>query len=108
METKKAISKLITNLDSLEQLSGIIKKEVLIAAQVIELADVQQREFKSQNEALRSEHETLTAQISEAKAELERLAAAKEALEAEIKALGQERREHAASLENLRKQFEAA
>src|SRR6516225_6962408 len=105
METKKAISQLITNLDNLEKLSRVIKQEVMVAAQVIELADVQQREFKSQNEALRSEHEILAAQIEQAKAELTKIQRERVVVDKEVRDLRDEHRRLSTDILNIRKRL---
>ena len=111
METKKTISRLIANLDDQEKLNGIIKKALYeIAAVDFVTADHRKQfdELKSQIEAARQQLTGLNVQIDAGKAELQRLGNEKEALVTQNKALDAERREHVASLENLRQRFEAA
>ena len=69
METKKAISQLITNLDNLEKLSRVIKQEVMVAAQIeqakAELTKIQRERVVVDKEVrdLRDEHRRLSTDI---------------------------------------------
>jgi septation ring formation regulator EzrA len=110
-DVRKLIGKCTQNVEAFNENSRALLKELYMVASVEYVTADHKKlfdELKSQIEAAQQQLQDLNAQIDAGKAALEKLANERAAIEKDIKALDQQRLEHVASLENLRKRMEAA